>query len=184
MNPRNGTVASAAGSGVPRFPYAEEPAAAGSEEECRSAASAARVAAAVAAANAEMSDRFEARVFVDRVAAGDNDRAIGRNDVPVPAADMAAAHRTLVVVATVAAMGYSAATAMDNSAAVQPGSSVAARVDCSVAAEVRSGVAREAGLIFVGLAAFGDAVGPGGKDAAVRYGGFAQDTAPPRRPAS
>ena len=71
VNPRSETAASVAASDVPMFPSAEEPAVAGLQACCRSVASVARVAAAVAEAGGESSDRFVAHASAGRAAADD-----------------------------------------------------------------------------------------------------------------
>ena len=146
------------------FPSAEAPAAGGLQAYCRSAATVARVAAAVVGASGETSDRFEVPVFAGRAAAGDSDPAIAQNDGLVQAAGKVAGLRIHV------AMGR--------------GSFVPAVRDSFSAERFDNGVVRRAGLVPVrdGWAASGSVVGWG----AARndhYGDSARDTAPSPRSA-
>lgn len=204
VNPQNGTAVFVAASNVPTSPSAAIPAVVGWQAEYRSAATAAQVVAAVARANAETSDRFEALVFADRAAAGGSDQAIGRNDGLAPAADMAGAHHFFVVAVApiensavaragnsvmaaeslaVHAVHSSAVDGIDSSVAAAVDNFVAVAADCA-AAEIRTVAARAAEWISVPAAA-ADVVALGEKPAAqAGFGDFARGTALPLTPAS
>jgi hypothetical protein len=162
VNRQSGTAASVAASSVPMFPSAEEPVAAGPQAEYRSAATVARVAAAVAAAGGERRDRFVAHAFAGLAAAGDTGLAIAPNDGLAPAVSTAWGPHSL------------AAAWVDIPAAVPADIPVAARVDthAAVPAEIfavaptDSGVALRAGLTFApdGLVANGWVLDGGGAE--------------------
>jgi len=143
VNPQSETAASVVGSSVPTFPCAEAPAAAGLQAYCRSAATVAQVAAAVAGASGESLDRSVVPAFAGRAAAADSDPAIGQNDGLVQAAGKVAGLHILAV------MGLD--------------SFVPAVRDSFSAVRFDNGVVRRAGLVSArdGSAASGSAVGWG-----------------------
>ncbi|MCU1272032.1 MAG: hypothetical protein JWN74_3326 [Acidobacteriaceae bacterium] len=164
------------------FPSVEEPAAAGSQACCRSVATVAPVAAAVAVASGESLDRFAARVFAGRGAADELGSAIVQNDGLALEANMASEPRALVAVsihiALVARVDIPAAT-RDSLFVVKlqipvavPAGIVAVpidipavvRVEISAAVPTDSAAALRAGLTFApgGLVASGWALDDGG----------------------
>jgi hypothetical protein len=164
VNPQSGTAAFAVASSVPMFPCVEAPAAAGLQAYCRSAATVARVAAAVVEASAESWDRSVVPAFAGRAAAGDSDPAIAQNDGLVQAAGKVAGLHIF------AAMGR--------------GSFVPTVMDSSSAVRFDNGVVRRADLVSVryGSAASGSVVGWGAawND---HYDDSERDTAPSPRSA-
>jgi hypothetical protein len=174
VNPQSETAASVAASSVPMFPCAEEPAAGGLQAYCRSVATAARVAAAVAEASGETLDRFVARAFAGRVAADDTGSAIVQSDGLALAASRAWEPRTRAAasihIALVAGFGTPAA-AVDSLFVLKVAVPAAVPVDDTHAAvlifvvvPIDSAAALRAGLTFAadGLVANGWVLDGGG----------------------